>query len=550
MQIRKQKDSIRTKIMQIVINAIVLIAIVMGVSSVLVVNHLANEDAKHLLTKACEEESLRFDNKLNMVRQSVSMIQEYINDINKDSRYIIFSDEYSDKVAEYAVSISNQTEGAISVYYRYNPELVGSGTEGFFWTKLSDKKGFEIEKLTDILAYNSGDIEHVGWYYIPKESGNPMWMAPYYNQNLDIFMISYIIPVYSKAHEFLGVVGMDIDFNSIMNSVGEVVLYETGKLAFVDLKERLIYKPNIDGSSTSGKLSDYLYNHITTINKSSELLHVTEEDGSRNVICCRRLSNGMRIYVSVPLNEIYANRDRLILFLLIILGVILAVIIIIVRKFTYKLVEPIIVLADITQNYANGEWSDNYICDSGDEIQTLSESIAIMAENTQKYLTTLNDLARTDGLTGIKNKTSYLEYTKAIKENRHKKFDKYSLVVLDLNLLKKANDSFGHEAGDALLKEASDYICKIFLHSPVFRIGGDEFVVVLTDEDYDNREALCKRFEDEMDYEVKGAHGIKLSIAHGMASFPDEAPDCEELFRIADDRMYIRKKQMKMERQD
>lgn len=101
--------------------------------------------------------------------------------------------------------------------------------------------------------------------------------------------------------------------------------------------------------------------------------------------------------------------------------------------------------------YANGDWSHSYVCDSGDELQKLSESIQTMATNTQGYITSLNELARTDGLTGIRNKTSYLEFVDEIKLNRHRKYDHYALVVMDVNLLKKTNDTYGHEAGDLLL---------------------------------------------------------------------------------------------------
>lgn len=60
----------------------------------------------------------------------------------------------------------------------------------------------------------------------------------------------------------------------------------------------------------------------------------------------------------------------------------------------------------------------------------------------------------------------------------------FALLVADVNGLKEANDALGHESGDQLIKNTSRCICKIFEHSPVFRIGGDEFVVILTGEDY------------------------------------------------------------------
>lgn len=547
---QQKKMSIRVKILRATLHQLILFAVIMGISSILLVNRLAKEDATHLMTQVCEKEKIRYDNKLNLVSHSLSIIYDYINETNTEQKFEVYSNEYENHIREFAVSVANQTEGALSIYYRYNPELVGTGTGGFFWSKLSDDVVFTEQTPTDILKYNVSDMEHVGWFYEPKEKKEPMWMKPYYNQNLGVFMISYIIPIYSAGNEFIGVVGMDIDFNSIMKSESDIVLYETGKIALADLSERLIYTNEENDNSYSEKLSINLYNHITTINKSREILEITEDDGSENVICCRRLTNGLVLFVDVPKNEIYANRNQLTVFTVCLTVFILFLTIVAIRKQTTQIVEPINQLAEVTGYYAMGDWSHKFTCCSGDEVQNLSESIEIMAKNTQDYLSTLNDLARTDGLTGLKNKTSYLECVNEIIQNRHCEYEEYALVVLDLNLLKKTNDNLGHEAGDALLKEAGKYICRTFRHSAVFRIGGDEFVAVLTQEDYLNRVRLCEMFEKGMNYEVNGIAGCILSISYGLASFPEDAADYDELFKIADDRMYAKKKEMKMRRED
>lgn len=549
MQKKSKNQSIRARILKAVLYPLALLAITLGISSILLVNRLANEDAVHLITQVCEKETLRLDNRLHLVQHSVSILYEYINEINQDSKYKLYSDEYSERIREYAISISNQTDGAMAVYYRYNPELTGTGTGGFFWSRLSNDVQFTEQPPTDILRYNSSDIEHVGWFYVPRDTKEPLWMKPYYNQNLGVFMISYIIPIYSDKHEFLGVVGMDIDFNSIMRSESDITLYETGKIALVDLSEHLIYTSGDDRGSYSEKLSNKLYNHITTINKANKILEILEDDGSKSVICCRRLTNGMTLYVNVPQDEIYANRNRLMFFIVMLTSIICGITVYDIRRHTSRITEPINRLAEITGYYAKGDWSHNYICHTGDELQKLSESIETMAGNTQDYLSTLNDLARTDSLTGLKNKTSYLEYVRDIKMHRHDNHE-YGLVVMDLNLLKRANDTYGHEAGDILLVEASRYIYRSFAHSAAFRIGGDEFVVILTGDAYRNRFALCDAFERGMNYEVRGVSDIRLSISYGLASCPDDTTDYEELFRLADDRMYAKKKEMKLGRGD
>ena len=118
---------------------------------------------------------------------------------------------------------------------------------------------------------------------------------------------------------------------------------------------------------------------------------------------------------------------------------------------------------------------------------------------------------------------------------------------MDLNSLKITNDSFGHMAGDRLIQEAGAYISQIFGKDCVFRIGGDEYVVILCGAQYENRLSLCKEFEEGMGREIQDVPGLRIMISYGMASYGEDGMEYEELFRIADRRMYIMKRQMKQD---
>ncbi|MGN1416363.1 MAG: diguanylate cyclase [Oscillospiraceae bacterium] len=544
------KKSLRKKILFSSITVLLLLAVVMGTVSVCVVDKLSDTNSKKIMTQLCEKEAYKFDNRLNLVKHSVDIINEYANELQYMSGITdVCSDEYEQHIKDFSIAVANQTTGALAVYFRYSPELAGSGTDGFFWTRRRDSDKFTETEVTDILAYNSSDVGHVGWFYIPKEMGEPTWMTPYYNENLDVFMISYIIPMYKDNGEFIGVIGMDIDFATIVNETKNIDIYSSGSVAFVDLKERLSYSSDDSGAIESSKLSNALYNHITTINKFSELLEISNNDGSTSVICCEKLSNGMMLYVNVPRSEIDRNRNFLMMLCIIITVLIFAVSIVFIRKRTMHIVYPLEKLTEITKQYASGDWSGQYISDTDDEIENLSECISQMAKNTQDYIERLNTLARTDATTGIGNKTSYLEMIEKVQKNKHNKFDEYAVVAMDLNLLKKTNDTYGHECGDILLKEASRYICRVFAKSPVFRTGGDEFVAVLYTDDYQNRYELLRQFESGMNYPVEGIPGMVLSIAFGMAEFSADNPDYESVFELADERMYRKKTEMKMLRQ-
>ncbi|MCF0230041.1 MAG: diguanylate cyclase [Parasporobacterium sp.] len=534
----KHTHSIQTKILTRTLFVLLLLSITLGLTSVIIVQSLSKADSRQLILQKCEAEALRFDNKLNLVRHSVTMIYEYAIELESAGQIDILSKEFENHVKNISISVANDTDGAMAVYFRYNPLLTGTGTDGFFWSRKSADTVFTEELPTDILAYDNDDIEHVGWFYVPKETGEPLWMAPYYNKNLNVLMISYIIPLYRNNGEFIGVIGMDIDFNSIMNTAGSVKLYDTGRLALIDLSERIIYYCDENGNTAGDSLPQDLYDHVTTADCSVELPEITDSEGRMFVSCTQPISNGMLLYLGVPVSEINANRNTLMLIILIVTLIIGFIAVLLIRNSTSRLIRPIKKLAAVADNYACGKWEDKYICNTGDELQLLSESISTMADQTRDYLNRLGSLVRIDPMTGLQNRSGYMELTEEIRKNRHGRFDRYAVVVMDLNNLKKANDTHGHDVGDALIKESGRYICDSFRHSPVFRIGGDEFVAILLNEDYDNRFNLTASFENGMGYKISGE---EFSLSWGMAS-PDEiGSDYEEVFKLADDRMYFHK---------
>ena len=159
-----------------------------------------------------------------------------------------------------------------------------------------------------------------------------------------------------------------------------------------------------------------------------------------------------------------------------------------------------------------------------------------------KRLAQVQKQASIDALTGVKNRHAYLE-TEArmdclIAEHRQPPF---AIVMLDVNDLKKVNDTAGHKAGDQCLCEACKIICDTFKHSPVFRIGGDEFVVISQGSDYESIEEL---FEKMCKYNMNASQAGGITIACGMARFGDDL--CvASVFDRADQNMYENKKTLK-----
>ena len=134
------------------------------------------------------------------------------------------------------------------------------------------------------------------------------------------------------------------------------------------------------------------------------------------------------------------------------------------------------------------------------------------------------------------------------------KIDSFGIAMIDLNFLKKINDTYGHEKGDLAIKNLSSLICNIFQHSPVFRIGGDEFVVILKDHDLEVIDSLLQQFNQKLEslkYDDNLELWEKVSAAIGTAIYDTSIDESiENVFKRADKKMYDRKVEMKAHRVD
>ena len=119
----------------------------------------------------------------------------------------------------------------------------------------------------------------------------------------------------------------------------------------------------------------------------------------------------------------------------------------------------------------------------------------------------------------------------------------FAVAVCDINGLKEVNDRYGHIAGDKYIKSACRKICQIFKHSPVFRVGGDEFVVILRESDFRNRYDLIA----EMDLQnIASNNKGEGTIAIGLSEYRPEGDDfVSDVFERADKIMYESKDHLK-----
>jgi diguanylate cyclase (GGDEF)-like protein len=154
----------------------------------------------------------------------------------------------------------------------------------------------------------------------------------------------------------------------------------------------------------------------------------------------------------------------------------------------------------------------------------------------------LEQLALYDPLTGLGNRNLFnRELTRAILMSK-RKGTSFALLMMDLDKFKAANDTFGHEAGDAILATIGSRMRDITRAADAcFRLGGDEFTAIL-DADSDGK-AVVQRIQAAFAEPVLfGAHVLSVGVSIGMAIYPVDGANATDLLRAADAGMYDVKK--------
>lgn len=205
-----------------------------------------------------------------------------------------------------------------------------------------------------------------------------------------------------------------------------------------------------------------------------------------------------------------------------------------------------------------------------DEISSLARQFAALILKIEDYIKSLLDtsqklkdtqaradkmdaLANRDSLTGIRNKTAYDNEVKRLEWQIADGKSEFGIAMIDLNFLKRINDNYGHEQGNVAIKKLCTLVCQVFKHSPVFRVGGDEFVVILEHSDLKDIINLSMEFNIQIDAFSKNPDlkpWEKVSAALGYALYDKNIDtSVQTVFRRADKSMYARKKEMKAVRE-
>lgn len=277
--------------------------------------------------------------------------------------------------------------------------------------------------------------------------------------------------------------------------------------------------------------------------------------------------------VDLSMNEILAKVKNFLLVLAGLLMVLTAVICVVAILYVKRsIVKPINMLSQAAGQYGHKEFNVSHSefgalkISTGDEIEILLNSMVQMEKDIDRYIDNLtqtrellssarqraddmHELAYIDALTGVRNKLAYDKEKQRLDGEIKIGMRACGIAMIDLNFLKVINDTYGHEYGNEAIKRLCGLVCQIFDHSPVFRIGGDEFAVILRGADYNNIEKLTMEFNKSLETMASDDSlqpWEKISASLGYAMYDNSTDKCaDDIFKRADQRMYERKKEMK-----
>ena len=289
-------DGVKGKIIAISISVMVLAMIAAAALGLTAMKAAEKREANQMLFLMCETGQKNLDSYFKSVEQSVAMVSAYVeSDLDGLEE---------DKLAAHLARVRSifnmmvyRTNGFLTYYYRIDPS-VSKNVKGFWY--VYNGEGIVEHEVTDISSYDVRDTSKLVWFTVPRASGRPVWLPPYVTENLGARVVSYNVPVFYQG-TFVGVIGIELDYFQMANIVNNITVYENGYAFINDENGKIIYHPRMDVTTMAeqpevprGLLSNY------------NLINYTYEGVEKRAVWLP-LSNGMRLNITVPVEELDAD---------------------------------------------------------------------------------------------------------------------------------------------------------------------------------------------------------------------------------------------------
>ncbi len=514
--------SIQSKILFVVIAGLLVITAVVSTIAVTMTHDIMHRDADRILKNATQREAAKINDVLGDVMKSCSIMEHYAVTELKDAEQLTdeaFRAQYLEKAELMFGEVALNTNGIEGIYMRIDPAFA-NGTAGFY-KMILDENTLKDMPITDLTKYDQSDKQNVGWYYEAMRAGKGVWLDPYFFPGNDSQLISFVQPVY-VGREFIGVIGFDMRFDYLVEYIEEIAVYEKGHALLLAKDGKTAYNAVHEGQSHNPHTQSRV-----------------------------ELENGMFLEMGADYKDI--QRDirpilgRIVLAFLIVLACAIVYTVIVTQKIAGPLKRLTAAAERLSMGVGEADFNQVPL-KSKDEVGTLSRVLTSTYVKIQEYTAYINTLAYRDSLTGIKNSTAYTEAVGELNKEILTGNPKFGVLVADINNLKETNDKYGHDIGNNLIVHTSKILTEIFENSAIYRIGGDEFAVILQGNDYTEYRSLLEKMDKRglSEYITVGEETIPVSVARGVSLY-DSSIDriYEDVFSKADHAMYLDKQKGK-----
>ena len=402
----------------------IMVSVSIGYLSILHASKILRQEAHDKFRYVSSNYANEFSVILKNIEGSVDTLASVVASSFDSNQFRVnqnYQSEYVKRMNDMLKEVVEKKNSIQGIYIIINPELTGQVFESWL---INDGQGHFIHQKPEDISMFSQSNEDMAWYYEPINKKSGIWIPPYVDATINVKMISYTKAIFNNDNLLIGVAGIDLAFENIEKTIGNMKLYESGYSFLINTDLTILLHPYLETGTYLPDIKNEDLNNVIksmTKNKSDVIKYVFKNEDK--VMGFSKLSNGWILCVTTVSADILKPIDRLknsiivsVAFLLIITGIIGLFI-------SRSITAPISRLRDMAALISQGQHNIELDLNSKNEIGELSKSIHIMTkklvsshEESKESETKFRALADTSPLAiymseGIEQKATYVNPT-------------------------------------------------------------------------------------------------------------------------------------------